>query len=403
MFIPRTLTKQLEKYYGSKEIIAVVGPRQSGKTTLLKKFLESKEDVCHITFEDERAKRLFQEDIDIFIGKYVEPYKTLFIDELQYAEKAGKKLKYIYDTQDTKLIVSGSSAIDITINSLSYLAGRILHFELYPLSFHEVIKYKHNISSYNFGQATVNMLNKDLDDFILYGSYPAVKIRKEEDEKQKVLNSLFQTLVKRDIRRYFDVKDDSFIKLMEYLSLHNARLLNDSKVSRNTNISRKKVKDHITILEKAYIVKRIKPFYKNKKKEVVKHPEIFFIDTGLKNAIMKTYAKNQLYEGYNYESYVFSELIKYGHSPHFWRSKNKAEVDIVVRKQDQPIPIEVKTNLKSNKVGKSLHSFINRYSPEKAFILSRTHEDKKIVKGTPVHFLPLVKTKKVSDMIKKNP
>lgn len=246
------------------------------------------------------------------------------------------------------------------------------------------------------------MLNDDLNDFILHGSYPAVKVREEDEQKQKVLDALFQTLVKRDIRRHFDIKDDSFIKLMEYLSLHNARLLNYSKVSRNTNISRKKVKDHITILEKAYIVKRVKPFYKNKKKEVVKHPEIFFIDTGLKNAIMKTYAKNQLFEGYNYESYVFSELLKYGHSPQFWRSKNKAEVDIVVRRDNQPIPIEVKTTLKTNKVGKSLHSFINRYSPKKAFILSRTHEDKKVVKGTTIHFLPLVKTKKVSRMLKKN-
>ena len=400
MFVQRSLLAELKKYATSPEILAVIGPRQSGKTTLVKKFVNDKEGVSEVTFENEKMKKLFEEDIDIFIQKHVKRYNILFIDEVQYVSNAGKNLKYIYDTQDIKIILTGSSAIDIAINSLSYLVGRILTFNLYPLSFHEIAQHKHNINTYDFGAATVNILNEDLNTFIRYGGYPEVYIRETEEQKKKVLEGLFQTLLKRDIRRYFDIKDSSFINLLEYISLHNGKLLNIADVSRNTGISRHNIKEYITVLEQAYVLKTIKPFYKNKKKEVVKHPEVFFIDNGLKNAVMETYSKQQLYDGYNYESHVFSELIKYGHKPQFWRSKNKAEVDIVLTQDKKPVPIEIKRTLANNSIGKSMHSFIKKYNPDYAFMLSKTYEDTKTVRKTKVHFVPIVKTKKISRILR---
>ena len=110
MYIKREIEGKIINYLSKREIIAVIGPRQSGKTTMIKQILSKYDNVNHITLDDINLLSLFKNDIKSFIELYVKNYKYLFIDEIQYAEDSGKQLKFIYDTSDVKLIVSGSSA-----------------------------------------------------------------------------------------------------------------------------------------------------------------------------------------------------------------------------------------------------------------------------------------------------
>ncbi|MBS3742100.1 MAG: AAA family ATPase, partial [Candidatus Cloacimonetes bacterium] len=109
MYIKRNLEKTIERYINKPEIIAVIGTRQCGKTTMISHMLEQYKNVNIITLEDVDNKILFEEDIKSFINLYVKGYDYLFIDEVQYAKNSGKQLKYIYDTEKIKIIISGSS------------------------------------------------------------------------------------------------------------------------------------------------------------------------------------------------------------------------------------------------------------------------------------------------------
>ena len=142
MYINRFLEKQIQKYLNTREIIAVTGARQCGKTTLLTHVFQNLKKAIFIDFEDREKLELFETDIEAFIKLYIKDYEYLFIDEFQYAKEGGKKLKYIYDKYKTKIIVSGSSSSELSIHSIQYLVGRIFIFQLNPLSFGEFLSYK---------------------------------------------------------------------------------------------------------------------------------------------------------------------------------------------------------------------------------------------------------------------
>ena len=125
MYIKRKLEDDIFKYLEKREILAIIGPRQAGKTTLLKKIQDGLENSIFLNFEDRDVLELFEQDIKGFAKKYFN-YKYIFIDEFQYSKKGGKGLKYLYDEfPDNKIIISGSSAIDLTIHAIKFLVGRI--------------------------------------------------------------------------------------------------------------------------------------------------------------------------------------------------------------------------------------------------------------------------------------
>lgn len=141
-YIPRKLEGEINKYIDGPEIVAVVGPRQCGKTTMLRHIAERLDNSTFLSFEDHEVLELFETNIKQFAKLYTDKYKYVFIDEFQYSKIGGKQLKFLYDLHHTKIFISGSSAIDLTINAVKYLVGRVLIMSLYPLDFIEFIGYK---------------------------------------------------------------------------------------------------------------------------------------------------------------------------------------------------------------------------------------------------------------------
>ena len=393
MYVERDLASKIKQYLSAPEIIAVVGARQAGKTTLLKHLQAGIQDSSFLTFEDIEIRELFDLDIKSFIELYIKPARVIFIDEFQYSKRGGQGLKFIYDTlPGRKLIISGSSSLDLTIKAVKHLTGRILSFTLYPFSFREVLRSKDERlsklfeSTLEFGPIEpplLQRLQKYFQEFIVYGGYPRVATAQNDEEKRDILRNIFQIYLLRDVKDVLGLVDDyKILSLVKALALQAGQAISYDELSNLTQQNTPAVKRQINFLEKTYIASFLRPYFRNKRTELVKNPKAYFLDTGLRNAVIKDFksVNERQDKGALYENCVFSELLKKDRQVKYWRTKSKAEVDFVV---DDRIPLEVKSGLSKPIIGKSLHSFIAKYQPDKAFILNESlFEDLRIREST---------------------
>ncbi len=393
MYYKRELEEKIEEYLERPEIIAIFGPRQVGKTTLLKELYCRVNNPIFLTFEDIELKVLFEEDIKSFIALYVEPYEHIFIDEFQYAKMGGKHLKYIYDTTNKKIFISGSSAMELSINAVKYLAGRIFVFNLYAFSFGEFLSVKdanlyklyrntdHSISTILSQKITAYM-----EEYLTYGGYPRVILSKNNDEKKEVLKNLLSIYLLRDIKEIANIVDETkMYKLLKALSLQIGNVIVYNELSTLIGVNAVQLKAYLSVFEKAFLLKAITPFFTNKRLEIVKNPKIFFLDMGLRNIIIKNFAtlEDRVDKGAMLENFVFRELIE--RELKYYRTKNGAEVDFIL---DDSIPIEIKSHLTSMKISKSYHYFLENYTPKQGYVLNSNQIGTQTFNGVKIDFLP---------------
>ncbi|MFH1526876.1 MAG: ATP-binding protein [Bacteroidota bacterium] len=390
MYITRILEGQIRKYLDSQEIFAVVGPRQSGKTTMLKRILSELDGVNYITLDDITALSLFKNDIKSFVELYIKNFNYVFIDEIQNAANSGQQLKFIYDTEKTKLIISGSSSAEISIQSLKYLVGRIFIFKLYPFSFGEFLSAKnpklYNVyNSKSFG-AEINIeIQKYIDEFITFGGYPRVVLSESIEEKKIVLKNIYSALLLREVKDLIGVSgSDNLISLIKALSLQIGNLINFRELSDLSGFNHQALKKNINILEELFICKRCYAFHKNPRTEIVKTPKIYFIDYGLRNIIIDNFSSHRSDKGALYENLIYTEFLKRDKELKYWRTKSGAEVDFILDNE----PIEVKTMPKTSR---SFYSFINKYDPKNGYIISTKEGEDIVTDQYRIKFMPYSK------------
>ena len=394
MYIKRILEGKIREYMDKREIIAVVGPRQSGKTTLLKEIFKDLKNAVFLDFEDRDTINLFNEDIKSFIELYVKNHDYLFIDEFQYAKEGGKNLKYIYDSNKIKVVLSGSSASSLSIHAIKYLVGRIIVFNLYPFSFDEFLSYKEPVlypEIYLKKELSMPIIEKILlyfDEFCIFGGYPRVILAKNKEEKKIILKNIYNTYFLKEIREILNLPEDyKLSKLINALALQVGNIINYNELSSMSGFAYKDLLNYLNVLEKTFICLRSQPFYTNKRTELVKSPKIFFLDNGFRNIILKNFQpiKERQDKGALYENFIASEIIKNDLDVKYWRTKSKAEIDFVIENEGNLIPIEVKSDLKSIKLTKSFLSFINKYKLKKGLILSeKLFTNKNKIKFRPI-------------------
>jgi predicted AAA+ superfamily ATPase len=391
MYVKRDLEGKIQQYLAAPEIIAVIGARQAGKTTLLKHLQEGIQDSSFLTFEDIEIRELFDLDTKSFVELYIKPARVTFIDEFQHSRRGGQGLKFIYDTvPGRKLIISGSSSLDLTIKAVKHLTGRILSFTLYPFSFREVLRSKDKRlsklfeSTLEFGPIEPPLrerLQKYFQEFVIYGGYPRVATAQNDEEKRDILRNIFQIHLLRDVKDILGLVDDyKMLSLVKALALQAGQAISYDELANLSQQNTPAIKRQIDFLEKTYIASFLRPYFRNKRTELVKNPKAYFLDTGLRNAVIKDFkpVNDRQDKGALYENCVFAELLKRDRQVKYWRTKSKAEVDFVV---DDRIPLEVKSGLPRPIIGKSLHSFMAKYRPERAFILNESYfEDLRIGK-----------------------
>jgi len=406
-YIEREIEKRILSFINDEEVIALCGPRQSGKSTLLKKiglFLQEKhgeENVFFVDFEDEIEKLKFETDPKEYLKFYLRKKNKVFIllDEIQYVKESGKILKLLYDHYpQLKLIVSGSSSLDVGKIG-QFLVGRVVFFELYPFSFLEFLQAKDKNLYLEYQEKRffiekpkkVDSLFKDklrklLEEYLTYGGYPRIVLEKDEQKKIFLLKNLFSTYVEKDIVKLYGVKyKEKAIILLKYLAETMGGLLNFNELCQLTNLHFHEVKELISIFEQTYVIKRISPFYKNLVTELKKNPKVYFFDLGFRNLLVDRFNFSDDEWGKILENYGF--LLYKEKSLNFWRTTAKAEVDFVFKEKNDLIPIEIK---KTAKISRSLLSFINVYHPKIALIFNLDKSDSFSRNNTKIFFIPMV-------------
>ncbi|MBI5332341.1 MAG: ATP-binding protein [Candidatus Aenigmarchaeota archaeon] len=396
MYIKRILERDIRRYLDKREIIAVIGPRQSGKTTLLRQIFSELKNAVFLDFEDRETLELFNDDIKSFIDLYVKKHDYLFIDEFQYAKDGGKQLKYIYDSQNIKILISGSSATSLSIQSIKYLVGRIFVFYLYPFSFEEYLNYKEPklYSIYLKRKPTKPIIERIIpyfNEFCVFGGYPRVILAKDNEEKETVLKNIYNTYFLKEIKEILNIPDDHRLsKLIHALALQIGNIINYNELSSITGFNYKELLNYMNVLEKTFISRKSQPFHTNKRTELVKSPKIFFIDNGFRNVVIKNFMAVGMRtdKGMLYENFIATELIKKNVDIKYWRTKSKAEVDFVIESKGRIIPLEIKSELNRAKFTPSFISFIEKYKPKKALIFSeKLMADKNNVRFRPIFSL----------------
>jgi len=401
IYIKRIIETEILPFINRREVISLLGSRQSGKTTLLKHLQEDlikkNKKIVYITFENKQSLQLFN-DPEEFIAFY-QDYDILIIDEFHYAKEGGQKLKFLYDTTDKKFLISGSSSLELTFQTGKYMVGRMVTFKLSPFSFEEFLLATNeslfNVYSLNkpLSQIVKYHLMKNFETYLIYGGYPAVVLTKSKTEKEKILEGIIENYLLRDIKDLLTlITEDELILLTKLLATQIGNLINYNELSTLSRLPYKQLLKHLEILKKTYIVDLVRPYSTNKRTELVKNPKVYFFDLGFRNYLLgdfRSFDKRQDI-GALVENYIFTKLSsnqKITTRINFWRTKSGAEVDFIIEKQGNIIPIEVKYS-SSPVIGKSLYSFFNKYQPNKAYVITKDIEKEVKIGGVKVFFIP---------------
>lgn len=427
--LDRAVLDELKKWLDRKEIFALLGPRQSGKTTLLRlleQWLKNEkkvkpEQIAFITFEDREILEKFSLDpkgyVKSFIAQKTNQRFYFFIDEFQYLPDGGKTLKLLYDIFDNiKFIVTGSSSLELTGKTAKFLVGRVFYFHLWQFSFSEFIKTRSAqlFEVYREKNALVkNFLEQEkkfplpqtdifkedfkklFEEYALWGGYPEVVKAPDAETKTIILKNIYDTYVTKDIIELLKITDYSVLKkLVSLLAAQIGNLVNYQNLARDAQSYWQEIKHHLSILEQTYIISLISPYSTNRATEIKKNPKAYFIDIGLRNCILSGFQDLSIRPdaGSIVENVIFSQLkFKLAEEPDvkYWRTIAKAEMDFILPKKQSILPLEIKySSFTLPKVSRGFRGFTSEYKPKQAVILTKGFWGELRLESTLVKFIP---------------
>ncbi len=380
MYFARDLQEKFSETIGSNLILILVGARQTGKTTFLKKTyneIQGYDSKSFINLENPELLALLNEHPDnLFKITNItsEKKQVIFIDEIQYLSNPTNFLKYLYDEykDKLKLIVSGSSSFYMDHKFKDSLMGRKKIFYLYGLSFNEFLLFKNeqeiiiNIKqNKKIGIIHKKKLEQLFSEYITYGSYPSIVLEPNYDKKRELLSEIALDYIKKDIYEANIQDQEKYFKILKILAQQIGCLVNNNELANTMRLSATTVEKYLYVMQKCYQVALVKPFYKNIRKELTKMPKIYFFDLGLRNFLYNDFKNIELRtdKGSFFENVVFREmLLKHGiDNIRYWRTQDKHEVDFIINEQ-LAYEVKFKNTMSENKY----HLFKSTY-PEIKF------------------------------------
>ena len=356
--------EKLKLHLPKKEFTILTGARQTGKSTLLKELEKyCKEQGIAVTILNFEFKNILA-DLDenpLNLLNYLpqsEGRKVVLIDEVQYLKDPTNFLKLLYDEHaaDIKIIATGSSAFYMDNQFKDSLAGRKKIFTLLTCSFNEylelvnkedLLEEKKRIEQNKKAKSTqIAYLKNEWDNYMIYGGYPAVITETDLNEKVARLRELRDSFIKRDILEAGVQNETIFYQLFRIIAAQAGSLINVNELSTTLKVRSETITNYLEVMQKCFHISLVKPFYKNLRKELVKMPKAYLLDTGLRNCLVNNFQpvqtrldKGELWENMNFkllaEKYDFDDI-------RFWRTADGNEVDFVLPEVESPCAIEVK-------------------------------------------------------------
>lgn len=319
------------------KLLIIYGPRQAGKTTLLKKIqsgLESEKRIKYLNCDIEQDRDQIDTDSLITLKNATQNQDMLLIDEAQRLKDPGLTLKIIYDNiPDLRVIATGSSSFELKNRLSDALTGRYFSFSLYPLSWLEVVQH---VTDGKDDYSRRVHADKILDDFLLYGFYPDVIVEPNISNKQMILSEILDSSLFKDILEFQRIKGSRMISsLCQVLSYQIGSIVNEHELSKRLEIDRKTVQHYLDLLEQTFVIFRVHPFSQNPRREIGRGYKVYFTDLGIRNALIGDFNPIKVRSdiGGLWENFIISERIKIIKNQiglpnyHFWRSYRGSEID----------------------------------------------------------------------------
>lgn len=358
----RKIANTIEKWIDEKEIIILTGVRQVGKTSLLQLIEErikiknvSAKNIFYLSLEDINILNTLNENPEN-IFKYVlnENIKNYFlIDEIQYLDNPSNFLKLLYDKYSgkIKLIVTGSSSLELKANLQDSLAGRKVTFEINPLDFEEFLQFK-NFSHIDYlsKKDLPDNIKKEFDDmleeYLIYGGMPAVVLQDDKEKKIKLLDEYISAYINKDIRAIGKIENiANFNNFIKTISSQVGGLLNVNELSNTLNIDRRTLEKYLDLLEYTFALYKSSPFLGNTRSQITKMQKIYLFDNGIRNAILENFIAmdGRSDAGALFENFVYMELKKnISDKIFFYRTAGGSEIDFITENDGKIYLIEVK-------------------------------------------------------------
>lgn len=357
--IARTLTPLIHRKIGRGKAIMIIGPRQVGKTTLIRTELSGK-DFQFFDGDDPTVRSLLDMPNTERIRELIGNKKIVFIDEAQRINGIGLTLKIITDQfQDVQLWISGSSSFSLFNELNEPLTGRKWEYELLPISWEE---YENHVGYLKAEQ--------DLENRLLYGMYPDV-LNNTYGEEREILKNLVNSYLYRDILAHGEIRKPEILeKLVQALALQIGSEVNYNELSTLVGINKDTVQRYIDILEKGYVVFRLHSYNRNVRNEIKKGRKIYFYDNGIRNAVIGDFNSPGLRKdiGMLWENFLVSERAKQNNykltfaKSYFWRTTQQQEIDYIEQNGQVLTAYEFKWNPKNT--AKIPSTFLDNYGAQ---------------------------------------
>ena len=318
----------IEAVLAPKRVLVIYGPRRVGKTTLLNEYLKTQSDkkVFFSTGDDAQLRSIFQSEERAKILDFARPYDLIAIDEAQFIPSIGLGAKMMIDAFPEKnIILTGSSSLDLSNKIGEPLTGRHFTLTLLPLSQVEM-------------ESSRVELEWSLEHFLIYGSYPEVLNEPDIEKKKKILSELVSSYLFKDALALEAVRSpDTLLNIVKCLAFQVGNEVSINEVARTSGTDSKTTAKYLDLLEKMFIVRRVRGFSRNLRNEISKKAKYYFLDNGVRNAVISQFNPLNLRDdvGALWENFIIMELIKKSgiegafDTYYFWRTHTGQEIDII--------------------------------------------------------------------------
>ncbi len=325
--INREIQPIIEKNLFQKKVVVIYGPRRVGKTTLSKQLMQTVEKNRYINCELLENKLALETTNSIALRNFLGNYKLIVLDEAQYIADIGRILKIIADTfPDIQLIATGSSSFELGNRVAEPLTGRSREYLLYPFSVGEILSLDDPVT-----------IMAGLERFLRFGLYPEV-YGKTDEEAMEELTQISSNYLYKDILQFEQVKRPGLLlNLLNALALQVGNEVSLNELSRMLRETVPTIQRYIELLEKAFVIFRLRSFSRNLRNEIAKGQKIYFYDLGIRNALIRNFNPLNLRNdtGGLWENFCITERMKFNQNRRrfvnawFWRTYNQKEVDYI--------------------------------------------------------------------------
>jgi predicted AAA+ superfamily ATPase len=359
-YLERTITPDIPRVSKNFKALLVTGPRQVGKTTLLKRIAGQARQTVDLS--DETDMVFAKTDPKGFLDTYPPP---VFIDEIQYAPELFSYIRMLVDrsAKPGQIWMTGSQQFELMEYASDSLAGRIAIIELQGLSIYEREGFGLKQKPFLPSNAPTGILKRrnarETFKVIWQGAFPAV-MGKDAKDRKYFYDSYVKTYLERDVRKIVNVRDETtFLTFIKVIAARTAQELNMESIAKDVGVSSNTVKSWLSVLRTSGLVYMLRPFSKNITKRLTKTPKLYFLDTGLAAYLAGWTTSEALETGISagafFETFAISEILKSywhnGENPdlYFYRDSDGKEIDLLIYQDNKYYPVEIKKHSTPNR------------------------------------------------------